>query len=245
MVSQMAMEDLAQLRADGIDVPPREVVRLNALGLKVERGANTLDVYAAPRVAFLGEKTLCEPTLGTEMWMRRAADAFDADDPQTWLALRVLSCLVPFGHLPEATDRKAVVEAMDAALKSLAPFTVRQVKAALEWVLEGNAPEDGEYPPCAASEKTPNDEPPPRFAPEYGLFLRGVAARIGTFGDIKSLTVSQTLAACERAEALAGAGEDEKQRKSNAFGDYCRALDAIRARPEQGGASQPSPEGGE
>ena len=50
MISKMAMEDIAALRADGIDVPPREVVRLNVLGLRVERGPESPDVFAAPRV---------------------------------------------------------------------------------------------------------------------------------------------------------------------------------------------------
>ena len=232
MLSKMAMEDIAALRADGIDVPPREVVRLNALGLRVERGTVSAYMFAAPRVAFLGGSVLHEPTLGAEMWLRQAVDLFDEDDAQTWFSLRVLSCFRNWRDLPDPTNRKAVLKAVKDKLKTLSSFTVRQVENALAWCLDGDAAEKGENPPPrpASDESSPDDadEIPPRYSPEFGLFLRGTALRIGTAADMKDMTYSMMVAACDRAEADTPFGADSKAEKSQAFGDYMRALDAVR-----------------
>ena len=232
VLSRMAMDDCDALRADGINVPPREVVRLNALGLRAELGPATWRDYAAPRVAFLGDCVLHEPTLGAEMWLKQACDVFDADDEQTWVALRILSCLRPWRELPNPTDRKAVLKAVYSALEPLSAYTVRQIQNALEWCVGGNLPESGERPPPREREKRGEDadadSPPERFSPEYGLFLRGTALRIGTAADMKDMTYSMMVAACDRAEAIAGGGNDRKAEKATAMGDYFRALDAVR-----------------
>lgn len=228
MLSEMAMEDIAALRAGGIDVPPREVVRLNALGLRAERGPDTLSVFAAPRVAFLGDSALHEPTLGAEMWLRQAEDVFDADDAQTWFALRLLSCFRPWRDLPDPAKRKAVMKAIRETLEALSAFTVRQVENALEWCIGGNLPETGERPPPREEEGNGDADIPDRYAPEYGLFVCGAALRIGTAADMKDMTTSQMLAACRKAEASNGFGTDAKEKKTKALGDYLRALEAVR-----------------
>ena len=257
MISETAMEDIARLRADGIDVPPREVVRLNALGLKLERGAESPDVYAAPRVAFLGKVVLHEPTLGAEMWLREALDVFDEEDEETFVSLRVLSCVVPWRELPEPTDRRAVQKAIKAMLKRIGGSTLRQLDNALAWCIGGNLPESGEKPPAKPSGEVVMDdyadELPARYAPEFGLFYRGMAVRVGTAADMKDMTISAMLAVCDRAEMIAtsspfGGGRDRKATRNKATGDYFRALDAIRAAAsgnhEQGLAGRGQANGG-
>ena len=238
MISETAMEDIARLRADGLEVPPREVVRLNALGLKLERGAESPDVYAAPRVAFVRGVTFNEPTLGAEMWMRATLDAFNGDDEETFFSLRVVSCVVPWRELPPPTNLRAVMGTAKAVLDKLRGATYRQVLNALDWCIYGNSPEAEEYPPPREDddEKKEADELPARFSPEYGLFYRGVAARIGTAEDMKDLTYSAMLYVCARAEQLEAAGTfnapDRKAERNKATGDYFRTLDAIRAAAE-------------
>ena len=234
MISETAMEDIAKLRADGIEVPPREVVRLNALGLILERGADSPECYAAPRVAFVRGVTFNEPTLGAEMWMRQAQDAFNIDDTETFFALRVLSCVVPWRELPKPTNLRAVQNAARAVLDRLRGATYRQVLNALDWCIYGNSPEDDELPPPRKDDEEEKPvEIPARFSPEYGLFYRGVAAKIGTAEDMKDLTYSAMLYVCERAERLETAGSfnapDRKAQHNKASGDYYRTLDAIKA----------------
>lgn len=233
MISKMAMDDIAALRADGIDVPPREVVRLNVLGLRVERGPDSPDVFAAPRVAFLGDVVLREPPLGADMWMRQAADAFNIDDDaQTWFSLRVLSCAVPWRELPDPMRPRAVRNAVERTLRDISDFTLRQVENALSWCIDGNLEETGENPPPRASNENSaddeTDEMPTRYSPEFGLFWRGVALRLGTAADLKDLTAGALMAACDRAETMSGLFGDVKETKGRALGDYLRALDAVR-----------------
>lgn len=238
MISKTAMEDIAALGADGIEVPPREVVRLNALGLRVDRGADSAALSEAPRVAFLGDAVLREPTLGSDMWLRQAFDVFDCDDAETYHWLLTLTCAVPWRDLPDPTDRRAVKKAVREVQRRLGDATLRQLSNALEWCTCGNAPETGEEPPPRASEDDGADEPPARYAPEFGLFIRGAAARIGTAADMKDMTTSAMIAACDRAEKLAtaaaGGGADRKAEENKAFGDYMRALDAVKAAAQRG-----------
>ena len=224
MISKMAMADIEALRADGIDVPPREVVRLNALGLRVERGPESADLFA--------------PSLGAEMWLRQALDAFDGDDEQTYFTLRVLSCVVPWRELPDPAGQNAVRKAIKTTLKRLSDATIRQLDNALEWCIGGNLPETGEKPPprpaAADSSAADAEDMPERYSPEFGLFYRGMAVRIGTAADMKDMTMSAMLAVCDRAETIAatstlGGGHDRKAEKNTATGDYYRALDAVRA----------------
>lgn len=242
MISRMAMEDIEALRADGIDVPPREVVRLNALGLRVERGPESADLFAAPRVAFVGDVVIREPSLGAEMWLRQALDAFDGDDEQTYFTLRVLSCVVPWRELPDPADQKAVRKAIKATLKRLSDATLRQLDNALEWCIGGNLPETGEKPPprpvAADSSAADAEDMPERYSPEFGLFYRGMAVRIGTAADMKDMTTSAMLAVCDRAETIAatsafGGGPDRKAEENKATGDYYRTLDAVRAQGKE------------
>lgn len=236
MVSLLAIEDIAQLRADGVDVPPREVIRLNALGLKVERGTESADVAAAPRVAFLSGVVFSEPTLGAEMWLRATADTFNADDEETYFTLRVVSCVIPWRELPEPTNLRAVEKTAKETLEKLRGATYRQVMNALDWVIYGDSPELGEKPPPREADEADTgkepDELPARYSPEYGLFYRGMAARIGTAEDLKDLTYSAMLRICEQAERLETASafnsSDRNAEHNKALGDYARALEAVR-----------------
>lgn len=237
MISKTAIEDIEALRADGIDVPPREVVRLNVLGLRVERGPDSPDVFAAPRVAFLGDVVLREPPLGADMWMCQALDLFDAEDAQTWFVLRVLICSVPWRELPDPTAERAVRKAMKAAMKRLSDATLRQVANALDWCTEGNLPETGEKPPPrpveSDSSDSDDDDLPPRYSFEFGLFWRGRTLRLGTADELKDMSKSALMAACDQAARDSAAsslgGIDFKAEKGRAYGDYMRALDAVRA----------------
>lgn len=67
MVSNMAMEDVDSLRKQGINVTPREIVKLNALGVKAQYSPNASSFYSLPRCAFLGsgenQVVFREPTI--------------------------------------------------------------------------------------------------------------------------------------------------------------------------------------
>lgn len=62
MTSDLAMEDIESIMNDGGKVSPKDVVRLNALALKITNSA-TCDIATLPRVACAYGITFREPTI--------------------------------------------------------------------------------------------------------------------------------------------------------------------------------------
>lgn len=76
MMSSIAKADLAALRSAGCNPTDDEVVELNDLGARIERGKDTT-VLNHPRTAFAGSIILHEPTVGgIEWWELYGKDSF-------------------------------------------------------------------------------------------------------------------------------------------------------------------------
>ena len=59
MTSEMAVEDIERLQADGLKPTVKDIIRLNALALKFERVKSkyaSSAMYLFPRVAFIDAK---------------------------------------------------------------------------------------------------------------------------------------------------------------------------------------------
>ena len=63
MTSKIAAEDIESLIAEGCIVHPSDVVRLNALGLRIEKRPD-FRLASLPRVALVGGVLFREPTIG-------------------------------------------------------------------------------------------------------------------------------------------------------------------------------------
>lgn len=75
MLTETARHDLAALRAAGYAPTDEEVVRLNDLAIRIERGKETTPANM-PRVGFAGNVILHEPTIGAlEWWQDFGKDA--------------------------------------------------------------------------------------------------------------------------------------------------------------------------
>ena len=70
MTSAMARDDIEALKDDGIDLTVDEIVRINAFGLRVERGAESAELYNLPRASILGDVVFHEPTIGSDIWLK-------------------------------------------------------------------------------------------------------------------------------------------------------------------------------
>ena len=79
MTSQMAMEDIEALIADGCVVHPSDVVRLNALALKIEKHPD-FRFAALPRVALCGGVLFQQPTIAQDIFLDNLMDIFSQDD---------------------------------------------------------------------------------------------------------------------------------------------------------------------
>lgn len=160
MISETAIEDLADLRAEGLAPTDADVIRLNALGLKLEAAhkKRPLDsTFYLPRVAVLADSvSFRQPTIGHEIWLDRVnrVISIDENDIDTGLALRAFCLSRPSSELPDPDSPAKVIEAISAYARDLSPYTSDQVYAALSYVMYGADPKRGE---CGPSEEREPD----------------------------------------------------------------------------------------
>ena len=229
MVSETAMEEAERLAAEGTPLTPREIVRLNALGLCMERGENESVAAALPRVAFLGDVCLREPTLGHEIWLDEARRYADFTDVDTSLAMHALACSIADPDDLPKLGKEPIFTAMRRFQKLVRIYTPRQIAAACRWVTEGRDPRSGEFPPLRKGEK-PLDE---SYSVAVGVLLDGLAIATGlSVGDARHMTRAQLWRV--EADALKLRDRDvEEGAHQTAQGDFYATLDELTARAKE------------
>ena len=85
MVSKLAEEDIEALIEEGCTIHPSDVIRLNALGLKIEKKPD-FTLSALPRIAVVGDVVLRQPTIAQDIFLDDATEIL-SNDPATILAL--------------------------------------------------------------------------------------------------------------------------------------------------------------
>ena len=159
MLSGMFMADYRKMAARGVALSPADVVRLNALALKVRLSSLAAHDVHMPRVAFLPRDSrwrepiaLREPTMAHELWLEEASRWLDVDRTANWLFLHAYALSRPASALPDAFSPKAVVRAVFRfASRRLVRFTGRQLSAAVDYALYGSDWTAGENPPSRAA----------------------------------------------------------------------------------------------
>lgn len=79
MTSKMAEEDIEALIEEGCVVHPSDVIRLNALGLKIEKHPD-FRLATLPRVALCGETTFVQPSIEQELFLDSILPLFSKDE---------------------------------------------------------------------------------------------------------------------------------------------------------------------
>ena len=67
MISQLAKDDLDDLRAEGLTPSDEDVIRLHALAARISDGPETT-AYNVPRFAVSGGVVFWEPTMAAHFW---------------------------------------------------------------------------------------------------------------------------------------------------------------------------------
>ena len=232
MISQMAMEDIEALQEEGITVSPEDVVRLNAFGLKVERNNDSSEFFVMPRVAFLGDITFYEPTIGSEIWLNKVGKLFDLDDADTFLQLRAYSLSQTQDQLVSPDDKQKVKDAIAEFATKLSGITLGQLQNVLSYVLFGNDQTKKEERAKAVVEKESQSDQPEdeNYCYEIGLLRQGMMYKLGDAASISKMTTSEIemLIAYELAMQF-GAERDKSQHEKNLV-EYYGVLDEIRSK---------------
>ena len=113
---------------------------LNNLGLQIERGSDMFSFSACPRIAFLGDNILREPTVAKRIWLDEVQRLF-ADTVETKIYVLAYALGTNDDELPSATDKKSIQKGILAYRDEvLMKCTDTQILAAIDYVLNGMKP---------------------------------------------------------------------------------------------------------
>lgn len=232
MVSKLAKEDIEQLIADGLMPSVNDVVKLNALGLAVEKSSTSAEqLFYMPRTAYLGDVVLRQPTLGHEIWLDEVAQIMDMGDEMTNLAVTAYACSVfDSDDLPKPSKKIKIVTELVKFKHSIRKFTIQQIVAATRYVCDGNDAELYEYP---ISQDKGVQLPKEVVSIPVGILLDGISIGLPiTLGEAKRMTQSKYQFIVKRFMKSHGMTND-KYSKEDAKGDYFVTLHAIKERLER------------
>lgn len=146
MLSKMAESDIEALISEGCVVHPSDVVRLNALALKIEKRPD-FRLATLPRVALCGEVLFQQPTIAQDIFLDNVSEIF-ASNAGTVLALEAYVLAHPEKKFdnPPTFPRLFALKCIRWIRKHLKNETVDKVRHAIDYCKFGMNPMDGEYP---------------------------------------------------------------------------------------------------
>ena len=242
MVSSLAIADLATLRAEGLNPSDADVIRINALALRITNARRPRLNSAAPRIAFIRDVIIHEPTYQCEKWLEETAETISADD-RTYEALRLYAlahAAVPgfFGRWWMRRPRLIALIVSYWFKRRLPRATPREAAAAVRHVTYGNRHTDGEHPEPNPNKKEDDADKAETLIDAWsGDIIQALGLCGVTLHDASTLTWSQlgTMLRCAYiANGLCASFAD------TAHGDYLVTLEAIRKRLLEEGRAKPS-----
>lgn len=142
MTSKLARQQIEKWWSEGLKPTVDDIVKLNNLGLAVERGSDMFDFSTCPRAAFLGDNILWEPTLKKRMWIDAASQVVSSESLESKVYVLAYALATPNDELAPLTKKdkltKAIVKFRDDVLMD---FTDTQIVGAIDWCLNGLKPD--------------------------------------------------------------------------------------------------------
>ena len=259
MVSDIFLKDYRQYTARGVTFTPQEIVRLNALAVKVKLSQRPYGPAVLPRACFLGKMVFREPTIAHELWLEQVGRFIDIRDARNFYLVHgfALSHLDP-KDLPDAfKPEKLIKTVFRFAAKRLVGFTHDQLADAIDYCLYGADWTAGENPVpqpvsgaagksglgdaafgCLASLGCSPETGGSTASPVLGLILRAKAKRLPiSLDEAKRMTCSELIETINRADHADGL-IDQKSERHTAMGDYVRTRDEIIAAKKPANATE-------
>lgn len=238
MLSDLLKKDIRQYAARGVSFTPEDIVRLNALAVRVKlsqhpcQGVHLPRCVFMPPVSFFGrELVLREPTIAHELWLEEAAKWIDVSDERNFLFLHAFALShIDVDDLPDVFKPGKIIKAVYRfAARRLVRYTMDQLRNAVDYVLFGadwTAGETAVPKGEGEGEENLNLKPSPS-SPTLGLICRARAMRLPiSLDDARRMTASELTETVN--EALVGDDRlDAKRERHEAMGDYVRNRDAI------------------
>ena len=245
MLSAMFRRDYESLTAQGYALTPEDIVRLNALALRVRLSSAAPCSVHLPRLVFMPRDSrwrpqivLREPTMAHELWLEVAQGWIDTEKAENFLWLHGYALSRPANLLADVANPKGLVKAVfKFAAKRLCRFTREQLSAAVEyalfgadWIVGEVAANERERERKAANDGGNGLRATGEQSPTLGILAETRALRLPvSLDDAKRLTASELEASILSAQIRDGMFNADSL-KSRAIGAYVRALDEIKKR---------------
>lgn len=235
MVSDLFMKDWRAMTAAGVAFTPADVVRLNALAVRVRLSRSPLGRAHARRVVFMDGWEMREPTLGHEMWIERVATYIDLRANRNFQIVYAFALSREWRELPDALKaRKVVREVFAFARRRLLGLTDAQLADAVDYAVWGADWKAGEFAPPRAEKERGGEAEERRASPAVGVYLDAVSHRLPlSLDDARRMTASEILEAVNRAKVRDRAFDFDGA-YNEAFAEYVRAREEVRARSSAG-----------
>ena len=233
MVSKTAQADIEDMWEQGLKPTFHDIIRLNALALRVERKQAQFALSEMPRAAKLGDVVFREPTIGSEIWFSSASRFFTVEQMETFILLRAFSLSMPQDQLPDPVDTKAITQGIQDFKVSLAFATAPQLISAVGYVIHGFSPDECEHPtPRKDGNGKEQDDAcnTSNYCYEIGVLRHGVMYGVGSASELKNLSADMLNEMILRKIALEHNPSAIKNVVSDLEDDYLRTLDEITAR---------------
>lgn len=229
MISQLAKDDLEDLRAEGLAPTDEDIIRLHALALRITNGPETT-AATAPRFAVVGGVVFWELTLAARYWLNFACRFAKDDATDFWLFAFASANGRRRGYLSALQDPGEIERALGSFLGKISA-TRAEVENALNFVAYGHddvKPEPTDMAKASKADEMPDDRKARNLQRMEKLLAEAAAATGLTFDDIMMQTTSRLRAMIYEANVLAGMELTRTSARANA--DYLATYNAIASR---------------
>lgn len=232
MVADLFKRDYDIMTASGVKFTPDDIIRLNALAVKVTRSATAATTVFLPRVAYLPRVSLFspaimlrEPTIAHELWCERIGEYVNLNDNRVFRIVYLFALSHDFRDLPDPLKREKCWRKIDRFFRrAILPLTSAQVCAALDYVLFGADWTAKELAAGKYGENATDD----LSSITLGLIEKTRALRLPiTLKEAMSMTMSELYSVNAKAWICDGYWDSDAERK-NAIAEYCRTREEIR-----------------
>lgn len=229
MFSQLAKEDLEDLRAEGCSPTDEDVVRLHALGARVASGEEE-QPYNMPRFAVCGGVVFHEPTVAAREWYFFAKSLARSEEEDDWFFFFACAKGRERGYLSGLFDEREVRKAVKEFKKSITA-TKAEVALAIRYVVSGVETAKAEMTELAkkrGEDLSPSERERRNYADLERLMSDAAVATGLSFEDLMCSTPSRLCGYIYSACVQAGAKMSKTSARAHA--DYLATLDAIAKR---------------
>ena len=226
MVSELAIGDIEQIVSEGGCVSPRDVIRLNALGLKITN-SDKCDLATLPRVAVLNGITFAQPTIKHQIFADRCLELCD-DASETYYA--VMGWILSHGsdELDDVLwrDPKRLNQVVtDWVFADLGDVTIDQIKRVVDYCVWGCDQTTGEYPAYIKDKVEDDDDIGGSRSWALADYLHACTVGIQSEAALRA-TSPQLSQMIERAYQIHGYPLTDQEKRLT--GQYYATLDEIR-----------------